>query len=115
MSNSYFNHTSRFVPGTVARAEDVNDVLDSVATGFESVESIKSKRGGDTYTGAHNFTGATMTVAIPSVSSSPVTKLYADNLAFENGVFPDQTGNAGKIISTDGTNSTWQDFDAGTF
>lgn len=75
MSNIYFNHTNRFVPGTVARAEDVNSVFDGVTSGFQSVQ----------------------------------------NNVFASGEFPDQLGNAGKSIVTDGTNVFWSDLDAGTF
>ena len=116
--NDFFNHTSRFVPGTIARAEDVNNVFDSVSTGFDLATvdmDSRSLRSGDTYTGTHNFTGATVTVATPTQDSHAVTKLFAENLAFLAGTFPDQAGNEGKIITTNGTAAFWSAFDAGTF
>lgn len=116
--NDFFNHTSRFIPGTIARAEDVNDVFDSVSTGFDlatvDVDS-RSLRSGDTYTGTHDFTSSFVSVATPTLAAHAVTKLYADNLAFLAGTFPDQAGNQGKIITTNGTAAFWSAFDAGTF
>lgn len=115
MSNLYFNHTNRFVPGTTARAEDVNNVLDGVSSGFDLVEGDKSKKSGDSYTGEHDFTMAETRVAAPSSGNHPVTKLYADTLAFQAGNIPAQAENAGKFISTDGTNIFWSNISGGTF
>ena len=39
MTNKYFNHTERFTPGTIIRAEDANDRLDEVSTGFDVAEA----------------------------------------------------------------------------
>lgn len=113
--NNYFVNDNPFVPGTIARAEEVNDKFTAVETGFELVETTKSKKTGDTYTGTHDLTGAITLVAAPTEASHPTTKLYADNLAFQAGTFPDQAGNAGKIITTDGTSAFWSDLDGGTF
>lgn len=38
MSNSYFNHTNRFVKLDTVRAEDVNAVFDSVSSGLDGVQ-----------------------------------------------------------------------------
>ena len=75
MSNIYFNHDNPFIPGTIARAEEVNSVFSGVSAGFQKVQ----------------------------------------NDAFAAGIFPDQLGNAGKLIVTDGTNVFWADLDGGTF
>ena len=66
----------------------------------------KANKTGDTHTGTHDFTGATMTVATPTTGTNPVTKSYADNLAF-SAALPSQTGNAGKFVTTDGTTASW--------
>lgn len=39
MSNSFFNHTERFVKLDTVRAEDMNAVLDSVSSGLDGVET----------------------------------------------------------------------------
>ena len=39
MSNTFFNHTNRFVKLDTVRAEDVNAVFDEVATGLDGVQA----------------------------------------------------------------------------
>lgn len=103
-------------------------------------------RGGDTYTGTHDFSGATVTVTtqaagdnttkpastayvytnfaalsspaftdIPTAPTAAVgtnTNQIATMAAIINQAFltalPSQTGNAGKIIETDGTTASWK-------
>lgn len=38
MTNKYFNHTDRLIPFSSARAEDMNDLLDAVASGFDQAD-----------------------------------------------------------------------------
>lgn len=68
--------------------------------------TAKANKAGETFTGPHDFTAATMTVAAPSAGSNPVTKTYADGLAFATAL-PAQAGNAGKYVSTNGTTASW--------
>jgi hypothetical protein len=68
--------------------------------------ATKIDKTGGTYTGTHNMVGATVTVAAPTTGSNPATKTYADGLAFAT-VLPDQTGNSGKFVTTDGTTASW--------
>ena len=53
------------------------------------------------------FTGTVTIPATGSGSTEAVRKDYADGLAFA-AALPAQTGNAGKLISTDGTTASWQ-------
>ena len=53
------------------------------------------------------FTGTVTLPATGSGSTEAVRKDYADGLAFA-AALPAQTGNAGKLISTDGTTASWQ-------
>lgn len=46
MSNPYFNHDTRLVPFSTARAEDVNDLFDGVATGFDQIEADITEESG---------------------------------------------------------------------
>lgn len=64
-------------------------------------------RAGDIMTGTHDFTGAAVTVAAPSAGSNPVTKTYADALAF-SATLPGQTGNANKVPRTNGSVTSWE-------
>lgn len=59
--------------------------------------ATKIDKTGGTYTGTHNMVGATVTVAAPTTGSNPVTKTYADGLAFATAL-PAQT--LGFLIST---------------
>lgn len=57
-----------------------------------------------------DFGGARIAnVGAPTISSDAVTKQYADNLAFtaNAGVLPGQGGNAGKVLTTNGTVAGW--------
>ena len=77
--------------------------IDSITT---TLIPAKGAITGQTWTGTHAFTGATVTVAAPTVGANPVTKTYADSLAF-NAALPSQTGNGGKFVTTDGSNASW--------
>ena len=81
-------------------------VTSLVQTQLNTLTSAKAAKAGDTYTGTHDFTGAAMTVATPSVAANPATKAYADGLAFATAL-PLQTGNRGKEIITNGTTASW--------
>ena len=74
--------------------------------GDVDLEARKADTNGETYTGTHNFIGAAVSVAAPTIAAHPVTKLYADALAF-SAVLPGQTGNAGRFVTTDGTTASW--------
>lgn len=44
----------------------------------------------------------------PTVNSDAVTKVYADSLAFSSAL-PNQAGNAGGVVATDGSSAAWSD------
>lgn len=48
-------------------------------------------------------------LADPTSAQDAATKQYADNLAFtaNAGILPGQTGNAGKMLTTDGATASW--------
>lgn len=52
--------------------------------------TAKANKAGETYSGAHDFTGAMITVPSPSAVSDAVNKAYADALAF-NAALPAQS------------------------
>ena len=64
---------------------------------IQTAIATKVDKAGGTYTGAHNMTGATVTVAEPSTGSNPATKTYADGLAFATAL-PAQS--LGFLVST---------------
>lgn len=64
---------------------------------------------GDTYNGAHDFTGATITVPTPSSGSAAVTRDYMDAVVMAAGNLPDPTAHDGELISSDGASGVWTD------
>lgn len=44
MANAFFNFVTRFTPGTLVRAEEVNAVMDAIEAGFEGVEQVNGVR-----------------------------------------------------------------------
>lgn len=109
MSNRSYNVTgspgsSLFGSSAVIRSEFLD-----IQTGFTEIEGeidAKAAIAGQTYTGTHDFTGGVTKVATPATASDAVTKLYVDGISFSPAL-PGQTGNAGKVITTDGTTASW--------
>lgn len=73
---------------------------------IQTAIATKVDNTGDTYTGAHDMTGATVTVATPTTATQAATKGYCDALAFAT-VLPDQTGNSGELVTTNGVTASW--------
>lgn len=79
---------------------------------FELIQTAiatKIDNTGDTYTGTHNMTGATVTVAAPTTGSNPVTKTYADALSMAAGNMPvgGTTGQYLKKSSATNYDASW--------
>lgn len=94
-------------------AEEVNyldGVTSAVQTQLNTLNTNKADTSGETYTGAHDFTGATLTAATQSISdsSNKVATMAALAAAALSTALPGQAGNALKTsIRTDGTNASW--------
>lgn len=80
----------------------------SVVTGIDNrviaIEGNYARLNGNTFTGTHNFTGATVTVATPSASTHAATKAYVDLKANINS--PVFTGTPASTTPAAGDNST---------
>lgn len=87
-------------------------VTSAVQTQLNTLTSNKAAKAGDTYTGAHNFSGASSvlvpTATVGDSSSNVASTAFVAATAFASSL-PAQTGNAGKILSTDGTTASWGD------
>lgn len=66
----------------------------------------RADRNGDSYSGTHDYTGATLNVSTPTASAQAVNKAYADGLSFSTAL-PAQTGNGGKFVTTNGSVASW--------
>jgi hypothetical protein len=109
LANPFFDWTaslSRFIDFDVPTAADLNAPLDQVTTGFDAVDTridaidvnlaglsspvqtqldAKADITGETYTGAHDFTGATVTAptqAAGDASEKVATTEFVDRIAF---------------------------------
>ena len=104
MTNPLYNHTSG-VPAAQSRgiSSSVRTEFDLVQAGFDNATDKR----GDTYSGTHDMTAATVRVKTPVVAADAVRKDYADNLAFAT-VLPSQSGNQNSAVMTDGTTATWK-------
>lgn len=87
--------------------------LDGVTSAIQTQLGTKSAKAGETYSGTHDFSGAT-SVAVPAPSSGAhaVTKTFVEALAF-SAALPLQAGNAGKFVTTDGTSASWATLSTG--
>lgn len=83
-----------------------------IQTGFASVNTDMLLRGvaaGQTWTGSHDFTGASLTAATQSAGDSSTkvaTTAFCAALAFSS-TLPAQAGNSGKFMTTDGSTASW--------
>lgn len=92
---------------TVTAAE-VN-YLGGVTSGIQTQLNAKGAITGQTWTGTHDFTGATITVPTATAgdsSTKAASTAFVAGVAFSSAL-PGQTGNANKFTSTDGTSADW--------
>lgn len=99
---------------TVPTATPGTNSTQAASTAYaDAADSLKVTKAGDTYTGSHVMTGATVTVATATAgdnSNKAASTTFVTNAitaAALVSTLPNQTGNAGKVISTDGTNAIW--------
>ncbi|GKS86479.1 hypothetical protein AVMA1855_20025 [Acidovorax sp. SUPP1855] len=93
--------------GTVTAAE--LGYLDNVTSDIQGQFAGKASKAGDTYSGIHDFTSAVVrvpTLAAGSAGSKAASLDFVNAAAF-SAVLPGQAGNAGKVITSDGTNASW--------
>jgi hypothetical protein len=127
MSNPWFTASGVPVAATRVQSAPVRGEFTSVGAGFDAAYAATILRGlkaGDTWTGTHDFSGATVTLGTTSFSVSPTvptpggtdnsTKAvnsswvvtYVQGVAF-SGALPNQTANADKFVTTNGTVASW--------
>lgn len=114
---------TRAQQGTTARVWASGDLIELRATAAEmtafetdidALESTRALKAGDTHTGTHTFSGTanfTGTATAPTLTYGTTgnriaTVDYVLAASFAASL-PGQTGNSGKILTTDGTNASW--------
>ena len=104
--------------GAVTAAElgylsGVTSAIQSQFSGVSTALTGKVSRSGDAYTGNHVMTGAVVTVAtqpLTDKSTKAASTKHVDDAITAAALslsLPGQSGNAGKYLSTDGTNAGW--------
>ena len=87
----------------------VANVTSDIQAQLNNLMSIKGVIAGQIWTGVHDFTAATISVTTQSfgdATSKAASTQFVASAAFSS-VLPGQTGNAGKFVTTDGTNASW--------
>lgn len=98
--------------GITSSTAELN-ILDGVTVTAGDLNTVTTRalKAGDTYTGAHDFTGATLNAATPTVGDSTTkvaTTAFVAATSFASAL-PSQSGNAGKFVTTNGTDASWAD------
>lgn len=120
MTNAYFTKPADLAPVTKARSVDINTLssatdagFDAVAAAFTSLNGSLTAKGnvaGQAWTGAQDFTGATITVPTRAYGSSGAYAVSMDALnaaVFAAANLPGQGSNAFKFLITNGTTPSW--------
>ncbi len=100
-----FPNTTTVGPLTPA----IQGYLSTATSPIQAQINSKAAKAGDTYTGTHDFTGGALkapTMTAGTATTDVATTAFVASAAFST-VLPGQTGNAGKVISTNGTNASW--------
>ena len=83
--------------------------VDGVTAPIQGQLDSKADITGESYTGAHDFTGGALkapTMTAGTATADVATTAFVASAAFSS-VLPGQTGNAGKVVTTDGTQASW--------
>lgn len=83
--------------------------VDGVTAPIQGQLDGKADITGESYTGTHDFTGATLraaTLTTGTATTEVATTAFVASTAL-SAALPGQTGNAGKFTTTDGTNASW--------
>ena len=121
MTNTFYNYSDG-VPAAQTRATSsllrsefalIASGFDGIGAGFNAAAAATALKGNinnQAWQGVHDFSAASLVVPTPLSATAAATKAYVDTLvtatAF-SAALPNQAGNAGKFIATDGSNANW--------
>lgn len=106
---SVLKTTFPLITGAVNVTHTALNYVANVTSDIQAQINAKAAIAGQIWTGIHDFTAATINVATQSVgdaSNKAASTAFVSSTAF-NAALPSQTGNAGKFVTTDGTNASW--------
>lgn len=106
-----FSGTATLPAATTIGAVTADELahISGVTSPIQTQFAAKASLSGATYTGAHDFTGGALkapTMTAGTATTDVATTAFVASAALA-AALPGQTGNAGKVISTDGTNASW--------
>ena len=131
MSNEYYDHTTFPTPGSPGSSAALRAELDLIEVGFSKMPILTGNGGkfvavnsagtaleastalqlsgsGTLSAASMELTGTpTAPTAAPGTNTTQVATTAFVTAAEFNTALPDQTGNAGKFVTTDGTNASW--------
>lgn len=87
----------------------IRGYLETVTSDAQAQLNARALKAGETYSGTHNFTGATVnvpTLTAGTTGNGAASVDFVASTAFASAL-PGQTGNAGKFVTTDGSNASW--------
>lgn len=87
----------------------IQGYLQGLTSDAQAQINSKGSITGQVWTGTHNFTGATVsvpTVAVGDSSNAAASTAFVAATAF-SAALPSQAGNAGKLLTTDGSTASW--------
>jgi len=109
LKTQFPNFGTNAISATAAEVNYLVGVTSGVQTQLNTLDTGKASKSGATYTGTHDFTGATLTVPTQTTgdaTTKAASTAFVAATAF-NAALPGQTGNGGKFVTTDGTNASW--------
>lgn len=109
LQNQFPNFGTAAMNATVAELNYMVGVTGLVQPQIDALVNNKADKAGETYTGAHDFTGATITAdtkPLGTATNELATTAFVAATGLSSAL-PGQTGNAGKTIRTDGTAAFW--------
>jgi hypothetical protein len=109
LKTQFPNFGTNAITATAAEVNYLVGVTSAVQTQINTLDTGKASKSGATYTGTHDFTAAALTVptqATGDATTKAASTAFVSATAF-NAALPGQTGNGGKFVTTDGTNTSW--------
>jgi len=110
LKTQFPNFGTAAMNATVAELNYSVGVTSSIQAQLDALTSAKAAKSGATYTGTHDFTGATIraaTLPAGTATTELATTAHVSSVAF-SAALPGQAGNAGRYVTTDGVNASWQ-------
>ena len=107
---STLKNTFPNITGAMTVSHTVLNYTANLTSDAQTQINTKGAIAGQTWTGSHDYTSATITVPTQlstDNSSKAASTAFVNSVAF-NTALPAQTGNSGKYLTTDGTNASWQ-------